>query len=66
MSDDNDRPVDGTKAIRVEYEIPPLRAVYFAEFLDDGQPDDEVRRAFLLREPKARVRKIERRLFYGE
>lgn len=63
---DNDPPVCGTKVIRVHYEIPPFRGIYWAEFQDDGQSDAEVQRTFLLRNPSARIRKIGRRLFYGE
>jgi hypothetical protein len=55
MSNDSD-----TKCIRIEYEFPMLRAIYFAQYHDDGQSDDEVREAFAAEQPRARVRKIER------
>ncbi len=30
------------KTIQVEYGIPPLRAVYFADYADDGQTDEDI------------------------
>lgn len=51
------------KAIYVEYEIPPLRAVYHRYFEDDGQTDDEVREEFQSTDNGLRVRilKVDRR-----
>ena len=48
------------KTIRVEYEIPPLRAIYTAEFEDDGMDNDTIIAALGQQEPLWRVRKIER------
>lgn len=48
------------KFIRVEWEIPPMRAVHAVDYKDDGQTDDEVRVAFLELHPLARIRKITR------
>lgn len=44
--------------LRVEYEIPPLRAIYFAEFHDDGQEDSEILEHFRQQRPARVVRKI--------
>lgn len=47
--------------IRVEYEIPPLRAIYMRQYHDDGQSDEEIVGAFHIEVGKEyRVRKITR------
>lgn len=57
------------KYIRVEYELPPLRAIYHKDFADDGQTDEEIRQHFpsvLPREDtNPRIRKISRGLWEG-
>lgn len=49
-----------SKYLRIEYEIPPLRAIYEGYYEDDGQTDDELREAFAQESPSHRIRKIER------
>lgn len=34
------------KLIRVNYEIPPMRAIYSVYYEDEGQTDEEVRKDF--------------------
>lgn len=49
-----------TKVLRIEYEIPPLRAIYFSDFHDDGWTDEEAKEFFIGHEQGSRVRKITR------
>lgn len=48
------------KILRIEYEVPPFRAIYTDSYLDAGMTDDEVRRWFADEEPNATIRKIAR------
>ena len=47
-------------SIRVDYEIPPLRAIYAAWYVDDGQTDEQVTEWLAQEKPSWRVRKISR------
>jgi len=48
------------KYVYIEYEIPPLRAVYTSYYLDSGQSDQVIRDALAEEYPNARIRKIKR------
>lgn len=46
--------------IRLEYEIPPMRAIYTATLVDEGKTDDELRTTIADLKPSWRVRKLTR------
>lgn len=46
----------GKKNWRIEYEIPPLRAIYYAEA--DDYTESELREALALHQPMWRIRKL--------
>jgi len=49
--------------VRVEYEIPPLRAIYATWYEDDPQvTDDDYLAMFTHQHPRAKIRKIHRGL----
>jgi hypothetical protein len=47
------------KIVVVEYEIPPLRAIYTTAFEDYGYSEAEVIELFLANNPRSKVRKVE-------
>lgn len=55
------RPALPEKMVRIEYEIPPMRAIWSVWYEDfEGVTDDEYREALCEDHPRARVRKIYR------
>jgi len=51
------------KRIRIEYEIPPLRAIYATWFEEDPEATDEgIREWYTTTNPTHRIRKIERNI----
>lgn len=49
------------KLVRIEYEIPPLRAIYQTYFEDKPEFDEQTyRNAFAESFPRGQIRKIER------
>lgn len=52
------------KMVRIEYEIPPLRAIYSVWYEDFADEDDETyRKSFASQHhPQAKIRKLERNI----
>jgi hypothetical protein len=46
--------------IRVEYENPPMRAIYFEYYADNGESDEQIQAGFAELHPHSNIRKIER------
>lgn len=56
-----------TAGIRIEYEIPPTRAIWVKYFEEQPEcTDEEWRMAFRERHPHAHIRKIERNIALGD